>query len=78
MRQIPCALGGRAYVEVWREEGALCVERLVIFHLPSLTPLFSTLSNVKGAWLLGGGRPMAGLSGFASHWCSLHFGAGYQ
>jgi len=38
MPQIPCVLGGRAYVEVWREEGALCVERLVVFHLPSLPP----------------------------------------
>ena len=56
MRQIPCALGGRAYLEVWPEEGALCVERLVVFHLPSLTPLFSILSNVKGAWLLGDGE----------------------
>ena len=31
MHGIPCALGCRAYLSVWREVGALCVERLVVF-----------------------------------------------
>ena len=31
MRGIPLALAGRVYSSVWREEGALCVESLVVF-----------------------------------------------
>ena len=31
MRGIPLALAGRVYSSVWREEGALCVENLVVF-----------------------------------------------
>ena len=31
MRGIPRAFGRSAYLSVWREEGALCVERLAVF-----------------------------------------------
>ena len=41
----------------------------------SYFPLFI---SVTGACLLGGVGLMAGLSGFASHQCSLHLGAGCQ
>ena len=32
-------------VSVWQEEGALCVERVVVFHIPQLlTPDYATLN----------------------------------
>ena len=41
----------RAYLLVWQKEGALCVERLPVFHLPpTYFPLFI---SVMGACLLG-------------------------
>ena len=42
MRGIPCALGCSAYLSVWREVGALCVERLAVFvsYIQSLFPRF--------------------------------------
>ena len=64
MHWIPHACGYIAYVLVWQEEGALCVEHLVLFHN---YPLFSE------AW-----RLMVGLSGVASHWYSLLLGADCQ
>ena len=49
MHGVPPALGCSAYLSVWREVWALCVERLAIF-VPSLPhPLLST---VTGACLL--------------------------
>ena len=80
MHGIPCALGCRAYLSVGREVGALWVEGLAVC-VPSLPhPLLSTvyqcdgcLSYISRAWGL-----MAGLSGFASHQCGLHLGAGCQ
>ena len=35
MQWTPCALGFRAYLSVWQEEGAFCVEPLGVFPLPS-------------------------------------------
>ena len=71
MRRILRALGGRDYLSMWREVGAFCVERLVVF--PSPHPLLSTVYYCDGsAWGL-----MTGLSGFASHEFSLHLGAGF-
>ena len=34
----PSALRGTAYSSVWREEGAFCMECLVVFSLPPLPP----------------------------------------
>ena len=49
MRGIPRALGCIAYLSVWREVGALCVERLAVF-LPSLPTLcFPLCISVTGA-----------------------------
>ena len=49
MHEIPCALGCSAYLSVWREVGALCVERLVVF-VPSLPTLcFPLCISVMGA-----------------------------
>ena len=46
MNRIPCAWDYRAYVSVWQEEGALCVERVVVFHiLQLLIPDYATLNN---------------------------------
>ena len=44
MHWIPHACGYIAYVLVWQEEGALCVEHLVLFHI---------LSSLRlgGSWL---------------------------
>ena len=57
MRGIPRALGCITYLSVWREVGALCVERLVVF-LPSLPTLcFPLCISVTGAcpfWGHGG------------------------
>ena len=48
MRGIPRALGCSAYLPVWREVGALCVERLAVF-VPSLPhPLLSTVYQYDG------------------------------
>lgn len=65
-------------VSVWREEGAFCVELLGVFPLPSST--FHCLSAVMGACLqICSNRGLiAGLSGFASHQCSIHLGADSQ
>ena len=42
MRGIPRALGCSAYLSVWREVGALCVERLAVFvsYMQSSFPRF--------------------------------------
>ena len=49
MRGIPRALGCIAYLSVWREIGALCVERLAVF-VPSLPTLcFPLCISVTGA-----------------------------
>ena len=49
MRGIPRALGCSAYLSVWPEVGALCVERLAVF-VPSLpTPLLSTVYQCDGS-----------------------------
>ena len=49
MRGIPRALGCSAYLSVWREVGALCVERLAVF-VPSLPTLcFPLCISVTGA-----------------------------
>ena len=54
MRGIPRALGWSAYLSVWWEVGALCVERLAVF-VPSLPPLcFPLYISVTGACLLMG------------------------
>ena len=42
-----------------------------------LFPPFPLCISVTGACLLGALELMAGLSGFASHQCSLHLGVGY-
>ena len=42
MRGIPRAFGRSAYLLVWREEGALCVERLAVFCF-----LRATIFNVN-------------------------------
>ena len=48
MHGIPLALGGNAYLSVWREEGALCVECLAVF-VPSLPyPLLSSVYQCDG------------------------------
>ena len=59
MHQIPCALGCRAYLSVWWEEGAFCVECLAVF--PFLAPSPSTFHclsvwqvpvwGIGGSWL---------------------------
>ena len=73
MHRIPCALGCGAYLSVWQEEEVFCVECLVVF--PSLSPsTFHCLSVWRVpvfSWVWG---LMAGWSGFAIHWCSLHLG----
>ena len=46
MRGIPRALGCIAYLSVWQEVGALCVERLAVF-VPTLC--FSLCISVTGA-----------------------------
>ena len=43
VRGIPLALGGSAYLSVYREEGALCVERLVVFVPSHPHPLLCTV-----------------------------------
>ena len=49
MRGIPRALGCSTYLSVWREVGALCVERLAVF-VPSLPTLcFPLCISVTGA-----------------------------
>ena len=49
MRGIPHALGCSAYLSVWREVGALCVERLAV-TVPSLPTLcFPLCISVTGA-----------------------------
>ena len=48
MRGIPHVLGCCAYLSVWQEVGALCVERLAVF-VPSLPPpLLSTVYQCDG------------------------------
>ena len=77
MSRIPHALGClgcRAHLSVWREEGAFYTERFSGFF-PLYFPLFI---SVRSACLLGAWGLMAGLSGFASHLCSLHLGDGCQ
>ena len=75
MHGIPRALGRRAYLSVGREVGALFVEHLAVFvptlHFPLCISV--TVPVLSRAWGL-----MAGLSGFASHQCRLHLGAGCQ
>jgi len=53
MCRISCALGCRAYVLVWWEEGPLRVECLAIFHLTSRLLYSSLCISVTGACLLG-------------------------
>ena len=49
MHGIPRALGCIAYLSVWRQVGALCVERLAVF-VPSLPTLcFPLCISVRGA-----------------------------
>ena len=43
---------------------------------PPFSPPLSTVYQCDGCLSSRGMRLMAGLSGFASHWVSLHFGAG--
>ena len=60
MRGIPLALGSSAYLSVWQEERALCVENLAAF-VPSLPhPLLSIVYQCdkclssqgrRGSWL---------------------------
>ena len=48
MHGIPRALGCSTYLSVWREVGALCVDRLAVF-VPSLRhPLLSTVYQYDG------------------------------
>ena len=74
MHWIPRVLACRVYfILVRQEEGTICEERVKeqFFPLP-LSPLyFSMFIRVTGACLLGYLGLMVGLSGFASHWCSL-------
>ena len=52
---IPCAWGCSTYLSVWREVGALCVERLAVF-VPSLShPLLSTVYQCDGCLSSRGG-----------------------
>ena len=44
MRGIPRTLGCSAYLSVWREEGALCVERLEVLFPPSPPSAFHCVS----------------------------------
>ena len=60
---------------MWQEEGAFCVESLVVFPLPPPST-FHCLSVLWVAIFSGVWALMAELSGFANHWCSLHLGAG--
>ena len=54
MRGIPRALGCSAYLSVWRDVGALCVEHLVVF-VPSLPTLcFPLCISVTGACFFRG------------------------
>ena len=76
MRWIPCALDCRAYSSVWREEGTFSVKRLAVFPLPSPPFTFHCFSVWQGPVFLGAWGLMAGLSGFFSHRCILHLGAG--
>ena len=79
MRRIPRALSCRAYLSVWREERAFCVECFssvrsplplhCTFHCLSVWPV----PVLSVAWGL-----MARWFGFASHRCSLHLGDGCQ
>ena len=72
MRGIPRALGCSAYLSVWREVGALCVERLAVF-VPSLPPhpLLATVYQCDGClfffffFLLGG----VGAHGWVVRFC---------
>ena len=77
MHRIGCALGRRSHILVWRESGAFCVKHLVIppFAPPSTSCCLSVwqVPIFSGAW-----RLTAGMSGFASHGCSVHLGAGSQ
>ena len=52
MQHIPCAFGYRAYLSVWLEVGAFCMEHLAGFF-PSLSTLFFPLSSggQAGPWL---------------------------
>ena len=72
---IPCGLGSRAYFWAWQKKEPSVCSIQQFFHLssPFYFPLFI---SVLGACLRGGMGLMAGLSGFASHRCSLHVGAG--
>ena len=56
MHWIPCALGCRAHLSVWWEEGAFCMERLAVFPLPFDPLYFLLFIRVTGAWFLGGCR----------------------
>ena len=79
MHGIPGALGRRAYLSLGREVGPLCVERLAVFVPSLLHPLLSSVYQCDGVPVLSREWGlMAGLSGFASHQCSLHLGAGCQ
>ena len=50
---------------------------MVFFSLPALCfPLFVSGVGQVPVFSGGGGGLMAGLSGFTSHQCSLHLGAG--
>ena len=56
-RQIPNALGWRDYLSVQWEEGALCVERQVLFRLPCPHPpkvptsMIISVTVLSGEWI---------------------------
>ena len=54
------------------------MENLVVSPLPHLLPLLSIVYQCDRCLSsLGQGGLMAGWSGFVSHQCSLHLGAGF-
>ena len=76
MQGIPCALGRNTYLSVWQEVGSLCVEHFSPFcFLPSPPSAFHFVSVWQVPVFSGMWGFKAGLSGFASHRCSLPLGA---
>ena len=68
MDRIPCALGCRAHLSMWRDVEAFCVECLVFrLHSPSTHECDGCLSS-----------QLRGGSCFASHGYSLHLRNGCQ
>ena len=52
MHRITSALGCRAHLLVWQEEGAFCAEHLAVFHLPPPPNYFALFMSVTGTCLL--------------------------